>query len=197
MPRTKQNHETWTAPAQGSRKRVLTQHELRLCNTGKPTDPITFRKRAARTKLLLSQTQTIAEKLEQAGISARKPSDLVLINEATGAVESLIEWRSIRMLPLVAQRDRANMINDVNAYIATLGYRARYLRYAVVTSGSRIEVGGDLRGRMAESTLAIAKFAKIIWKKYQIELDLLRKSGEFFVMKEDLDDQTEAANEGI
>ncbi len=28
-------------------------------------------------------------------------------------------------------------------------------------------------------------------------LDLLRKSGEFFVMKEDLDDQTEAANEGI
>jgi hypothetical protein len=29
------------------------------------------------------------------------------------------------------------------------------------------------------------------------ELDLLRKSGEFFVVKEDLDDQTEAANEGI
>ncbi len=28
-------------------------------------------------------------------------------------------------------------------------------------------------------------------------MDLLRKSGEFFVMKEDLDDQTEAANEGI
>ncbi len=28
-------------------------------------------------------------------------------------------------------------------------------------------------------------------------VDLLRKSGEFFVMKEDLDDQTEAANEGI
>jgi len=28
-------------------------------------------------------------------------------------------------------------------------------------------------------------------------LDLLRKSGEFFVMKEDLDDQAEAANEGI
>jgi hypothetical protein len=28
-------------------------------------------------------------------------------------------------------------------------------------------------------------------------LDLLRKSGEFFVVKEDLDDQTEAANEGI
>jgi hypothetical protein len=30
-----------------------------------------------------------------------------------------------------------------------------------------------------------------------VELDLLRKSGEFFVMKEDLDDQAEAANEGI
>jgi hypothetical protein len=29
------------------------------------------------------------------------------------------------------------------------------------------------------------------------DLDLLRKSGEFFVMKEDLDDQAEAANEGI
>ncbi len=29
------------------------------------------------------------------------------------------------------------------------------------------------------------------------KVDLLRKSGEFFVMKEDLDDQTEAANEGI
>jgi hypothetical protein len=29
------------------------------------------------------------------------------------------------------------------------------------------------------------------------QMDLLRKSGEFFVMKEDLDDQTEAANEGI
>jgi hypothetical protein len=29
------------------------------------------------------------------------------------------------------------------------------------------------------------------------DVDLLRKSGEFFVMKEDLDDQTEAANEGI
>jgi hypothetical protein len=31
----------------------------------------------------------------------------------------------------------------------------------------------------------------------EVPLDLLRKSGEFFVMKEDLDDQTEAANEGI
>jgi hypothetical protein len=30
-----------------------------------------------------------------------------------------------------------------------------------------------------------------------VTVDLLRKSGEFFVMKEDLDDQTEAANEGI
>jgi hypothetical protein len=30
-----------------------------------------------------------------------------------------------------------------------------------------------------------------------VRLDLLRKSGEFFVMKEDLDDQAEAANEGI
>jgi pyruvate dehydrogenase E1 component alpha subunit len=29
------------------------------------------------------------------------------------------------------------------------------------------------------------------------DMDLLRKSGEFFVMKEDLDDQAEAANEGI
>ncbi len=28
-------------------------------------------------------------------------------------------------------------------------------------------------------------------------VDLLRKSGEFFVMKEDLYDQAEAANEGI
>jgi hypothetical protein len=33
--------------------------------------------------------------------------------------------------------------------------------------------------------------------EYPPTLDLLRKSGEFFVMKEDLDDQTEAANEGI
>jgi hypothetical protein len=34
-------------------------------------------------------------------------------------------------------------------------------------------------------------------KSYQRRMDLLRKSGEFFVMKEDLDDQAEAANEGI
>jgi limonene 1,2-monooxygenase len=32
---------------------------------------------------------------------------------------------------------------------------------------------------------------------HPLMVDLLRKSGEFFVMKEDLDDQTEAANEGI
>ncbi len=32
---------------------------------------------------------------------------------------------------------------------------------------------------------------------HQVGVDLLRKSGEFFVMKEDLDDQAEAANEGI
>jgi hypothetical protein len=31
----------------------------------------------------------------------------------------------------------------------------------------------------------------------QSGMDLLRKSGEFFVMKEDLYDQAEAANEGI
>jgi hypothetical protein len=28
-------------------------------------------------------------------------------------------------------------------------------------------------------------------------MDLLRKSGEFFYLKEDLDDEAEAANEGI
>jgi hypothetical protein len=31
----------------------------------------------------------------------------------------------------------------------------------------------------------------------RMSMDLLRKSGEFFVMKEDLYDQAEAANEGI
>jgi hypothetical protein len=35
------------------------------------------------------------------------------------------------------------------------------------------------------------------WRWTPVGVDLLRKSGEFFVMKEDLDDQTEAANEGI
>ncbi len=39
-----------------------------------------------------------------------------------------------------------------------------------------------------------SKLIKCHWKSI---LDLLRKSGEFFVVKEDLDDQTEAANEGI
>jgi hypothetical protein len=29
------------------------------------------------------------------------------------------------------------------------------------------------------------------------KMDLLRKSGEFFYLKEDLDDEAEAANEGI
>ncbi len=45
-------------------------------------------------------------------------------------------------------------------------------------------------------TISKIRRAYFVQKK-PIKVDLLRKSGEFFVMKEDLDDQTEAANEGI
>jgi phage major head subunit gpT-like protein len=55
-----------------------------------------------------------------------------------------------------------------------------------------------IKNRTFENTIAVRR-EQIEDDRYGFlsTVDLLRKSGEFFVMKEDLDDQTEAANEGI
>lgn len=145
-------------------------HEGALAaNTGRTHGDQAWEEGRERQVLLRQQTERLAALLEEAGIHTRLPSDVWMVGDVTGGVERAESWRAIRFLPLVAQRDRRPVASALKLWLRT----ARYVRYAVVTSGERVPLGGDLKARQAEHTANIRRWSSEASERYGVEL-LLR-----------------------
>lgn len=121
---------------------------------------------------LSEQTRRLADVLERNGITTRLPSEVMALGEVTGGTALTESWRAIRFLPAVAQRDRKPVLNALKLWQRTAG--GKWLRYAVVTSGARVPLGGpgdlSLRKRQSEHTRNVSRWAHDARKDYGVEV---------------------------
>lgn len=138
---------------------AFTHEDLMRCNTGNKISAEKYRDSSSRQAKLANMTNNIADKLESRGITARTgDGDVTAIGDVTGVCDTVEQFRSICFLPLIAQRDRKPILNDL-LYFQKHNKLGKYLRYAVITSGERIPLYGDVRGTMQDLSREISKFA--------------------------------------
>lgn len=137
-------------------------------NTGATWGAKSWAEGQQRQGRLLGQTQRLAAALERHGIPTRLPSEILTLGEVTGQAVQADAWRAIRFLPVVAQRDRKPTLNALKLWQRSEG--GKWLRYAVITSGDRVPLGGNLRGRQTEHTRAVSRWAHDAMKDWGVEL---------------------------
>lgn len=133
------------------------QEFVTVLNTGRLMSPGAWQERRSKDQVLKDQTEALADSLERAGVRAHGDSDVVAVGLVTGAVEYLNVYRSVCFLPSVAQRDRRPMLNELRMFRHK--HKAhRYMRFAVVTNGQTVPIGGlppadvdELRRKIQES----------------------------------------------
>lgn len=159
--------KTRTKPAN---KQVFTHEQLVRRHTGLGADVASWLHGDKAKALLLEQTNHLADRLEACEIQARLPQTLTAISAVTMIADQLESFRPIRILPTVASRDRRPHLNGLEYWIDQNPQARRFMRYAVITFGEPIKVGGPLREAISELTKRISRWASDIKKRYQIEV---------------------------
>lgn len=170
-------------------------------NTGRGLNAETWRERQASDARLQAQTEVLAAALERTGIRARGDSNVTAIGLVTGEQEALNGYRSICFLPMVAQRDRRPMLNDLRYFQQRHPQHRKYMRYAVITNGPTVPVGGlpparaegeprsggyyEARDRIRDLSRGISRLAE--WARAQ-GVELLYRGIEFTVARRNGDD---------
>ena len=175
---------------QAQRDPYPSQEAVTSLNIGRGLAPEIWRERRVRDARLFAQTEVLAAALERTGVSARSADNVVAVGLITGAQESLCGYRPICFLPLVAQRDRRPMLNELRYFRRSHKDRGRFMRYAVVTNGPTVPVGGDLRVRIRELSRCISRFAE--WARLNHDIDVVFRGIECTVKRRAGDDRLSA-----
>lgn len=117
---------------------------------------------------LLAQTRDMADRLEAAGYKAKLESSVSMIMDVTGEVFDLEMWRNINILPSVAQKNRREMMRDLEHYFATQKDGKRYWRYAVITFGDRLPAFSDLAGAVRRAKKKLRKWRHIARRDFGV-----------------------------
>lgn len=147
---------------------VSAEHAM-AANTGQSLGAETWRERAQMRAQLAEQTASIAAALERQGITCHTPSTVVAVGDVTRQAEGLEAWRAIRILPLVAQRDRRPLLNALRYYHHN-DPGGRYIRMAVITSGRRVPLLGPLKERQRDHTRDVSRWAHEARKDWRVEV---------------------------
>lgn len=139
-------------------------------NTGQQVPTQLWESGQTRLHELLRQTNHLADQLESQGIRARDDrTGIVVFGEVTGQIEVHRDFRPVRFLPLVAQRERQGMLNAL-MYFQANAPGGQYMRYAVVTAGERIPAHGSLRETITRLGRNISRWASEARQRYSIEV---------------------------
>lgn len=144
--------------ATASGRGVKTHNSVLKSNSGWAIDPVAWARRAAATAKLMEQNDRIAEALQHAGEDVIRPGGVTLISAVTNIIETQRVFRAVRILPVVAARDRRPTVNGLKLFIHEHPC-ARYFRYAVMTCAEPVPAFGDLRGAIQELSRRISSWA--------------------------------------
>src|SRR5260370_19847157 len=107
-----------SAPAANrSAAATFTYEEQLARNTGWQTPTQSWEAAQRRGNVLRAQTEAMADDLETHGVAARRTGkNITVLGDVTGGTKTSTEYRAIRFLPLIAQRDRAPMLNALRYF---------------------------------------------------------------------------------
>lgn len=149
---------------------AYTHEDLQRRHTGRGTDIGSWIEGDRAKKIVDAQSDRIADRLEACGIEARRPQTLTAISAVTLQEDLLESLRPIRIIPSVAGRERRPHLNGLRFWMHQNPHVLKYIRYAVITYGQPIPIGGDLREAITELTKRISRWASYIKKRYNIEV---------------------------
>lgn len=141
-------------------------------NIGWEVDGERWAKKNSERKLMAAQNDALVDLFERAGISIKVDSDVTSISAVTNIEEKVSKFRTVRVLPLVAARDRKPMLNAMRYWLSREVPKNErdYFRYGVVTSGELIPAHGELREALQSLARNISKWSSLANKNYGIEV---------------------------
>ncbi|WP_281829302.1 hypothetical protein [Lactobacillus amylolyticus] len=137
--------------------------------TGKEADFQKWSEAKLRNKRLADQTENLAKLLESEGISARRNSDIAMVGLVTGEVIPMGDYRPVRFLPLVAQRERRPIKNALEFFLSQKNRYGKYTRYLVISSGVATPAFGDFKKRHQKHARDISRLAHESDKEFGVE----------------------------
>lgn len=150
---------------------ALSAVQLERANSGRQLGDLeSWAERREAHARMAEDTRRMADVLEAAGIVARLDEPLTGVGACTGQADTLESWRNINVLPLVASRNRRPVLKALTYFLQRRPPSWGRYRYAVVTSGERVEVFGDLRGRIQGLHRRISKWAAAAGDLFGIEV---------------------------
>lgn len=150
----------------GSWYNPFTLESLISSETGKRISDVEWLSDRMRTKTLKEQTEHLASKMLEGGIKAKIDEDVIFYGLVSGLKIQKQSYRNINMLPLVAQKNRADQKKELGYFLSD----KKYARYLVVTNGQNIEPFGDFAGQMAAFSRKISKWVYASKKNYKIKV---------------------------
>jgi len=153
-----------------SGRRILSFDDFQNSNTARFLPPSKFHENHHAQERLKKQSFEMADKLESLGIDAyqKKAPRMVLYTTVTKQVKEIPQLRNINVFPLIGQKNRRPMLNELEHYITNIDPRAKeFGRYLVITAGQRVKYkNGKLNLRKMEKILK-RKLAR--WREEVLE----------------------------
>jgi hypothetical protein len=157
-------------PVDNSPPLTFTYEQQLARNTGWQTPTQSWEAAQRRNKVLRAQTEAMANDLESHGVPTRRTGkNITLRGDVTGACETSAEYRAIRFLPLIAQRERAPLLNALR-YFQRTNTAGKHLRLAVITTGQRVPIGGPLRATLQRLHRTISRWSSEAAQRFGIDL---------------------------
>lgn len=144
-------------------------------NIGWQLDPQDWSERQTASKLLNDLSEHIVDALARGGVDLRAPSEVTAISAVTGVAEKLVAYKACRFIPAVAARDRRPLLNALRLFME-VHPSSRFFRYVVVTRGTVLPVGEELRQEAMDFHRRLSKWAD--WSREQ-GVEVLYRGTEF------------------
>ena len=122
---------------------VLDFDDFQRSNTARFIPPAIYHENWQRQELIRTQSEGMAEKLEEMGVPTRQDGpSMVMITAVTRQVTEVERFRNINFIPSMAQKNRRNMLNDLEHFLSVIdpNVAGAFARYLVATYGQRIKV---------------------------------------------------------
>lgn len=149
---------------------ALTHAQLEAANTGRMLGDLqSWAERRHAYERMAQDTRRMADILQAWGVAARLDEPLTAVGILGGQADPLESWRNVNVLPLVASRNRRPVVKALEYYMSQQRGWGRW-RYAVVTTGSRVPLFGDLRGRLQDLHRRISKWSAEARDQFGIEV---------------------------
>lgn len=170
-----------TAPAVGLPEALSFAAAAEVCTGTSGRTPEEWALERQRRAKRHAQTAYLADVLESQGIKARRDDaePIQAISLVTGEARDLTPWRPIRLLPDIAEIERAAMLNECTFHLENHDQK-QYTRLVVATNGKRMPLfHPDARDELQAMSRRISTLAFHLKRDY--EIDVILRSEEFTV----------------